>query len=272
MIHFINKNIPKKIIEECIKVYEDKDLFLKIDSRYYDLKENLLSKNKIQPKDFYDFINLSKGIGYTNFFYGKQLPNTNMNKMENIFIKDIKCKDYLYIGIKTFYSGIYLNFHEALKLHKDQKFLIIDLRNNFGGDVDECIKICNLLLPKCNIVEFRYKNRETIHKSDENKFDFKRIFLMVNNRTASCSEILTLTLKKHLSNVAILGNGTAGKFVGQSTFINKKYNYLFTISTFQWYVDNETTADLQKYIAIDNTKNIDFSKDDDYYSNIINFN
>jgi hypothetical protein len=77
----------------------------------------------------------------------------------------------------------------------------------------------------------------------------------------SSSEILALTLKNNLDNVLVLGKKTFGKNIGQSTYVNKKYRYIFNLSTFEWNVNG-----IQSDNIIDTEINDKFMVLDDYYS------
>lgn len=258
---FRKKGIPKKIIYECVEEYEKKDIFLNVDDNYLKEKKYLLDMNTIYPQDFKEFIIKTRGIKYTDFLYNIDFKNKIEKDSSRI---DIKFKEYIYVGFNNFSSNSCVNVLKALNEYKDKPFLILDLRNNFGGAVDECIKIANALLPKCEIVNFEYADKRVTYYSNEDYIRFEKIFVFLNEGSASCSEILALSLKLNSKNTYLIGNCSAKKSIGQNTFINRKYRYLFSISTFSWNVNNKNADDLQIFIKRDNINNITYKANDDY--------
>jgi carboxyl-terminal processing protease len=91
---------------------------------------------------------------------------------------------------------------------KNVKGIIFDLRNNPGGLLDEVVEVCRVLIPKGTIVSVKAKNQplET-YSSELDKAPFK-IVMLVNENSASASEIMA---------AAIQDSGT-GKLVGVNTY------------------------------------------------------
>jgi len=105
--------------------------------------------------------------------------------------------------------------------------LIIDLRNNGGGVVEDATNIANLFLDGQNIVTTQNKETlennttKTVSSSDTLvPMDFP-IVILVNGGTASSSEILTGALKDN-NRATVIGAQTFGKGVMQQIFsLNK---------------------------------------------------
>lgn len=115
-----------------------------------------------------------------------------------------------YVRISQFIKNTGEDFIKAVeKLEKkDAKALIIDLRNNGGGRVDECLKVADKLLGEGVIVCYvDNKGNKTYSNSDKEKTKLKYV-LLVNEGTASASEIITAAVK----------DNKGGKIVGQNTF------------------------------------------------------
>ena len=91
---------------------------------------------------------------------------------------------------------------------KGQKGLIIDLRNNPGGLLSTVTKIADQLLPEGMIVYTEDKNgKKDTYLSDANEIKVPLV-LLVNENSASASEILSGAIKDH----------NKGKLVGTTTF------------------------------------------------------
>ena len=124
--------------------------------------------------------------------------------------------DIGYISISSFIKGTADDFKNAVKDLKSQgcdKF-IIDLRDNGGGLTDESIEIADYLLPACRIMSENKKDgTETVYNSKESSEDLDMVVL-VNENTASASEILTAALQDNNA-ATIIGSTTYGKGVTQ---------------------------------------------------------
>lgn len=138
-----------------------------------------------------------------------------------IQIKSVKYKmlpDELgYIRITQFQEKTEHDFKEALKKleegEKPLKGLILDLRNNPGGLLDQAVKICDIFLEDGLIVytEGRVENQKikfTAHKDNETH-DYPMVVL-VNGGSASGSEIVAGALQDQ-GRAVIVGTQTFGK-------------------------------------------------------------
>ena len=99
---------------------------------------------------------------------------------------------------------------------KGIKSLIIDLRNNGGGIVDEALEIANYILDKDSVIlyEVDKNNNETVEKTTDDPIIKMPIVILTNENTASSSEILAGALKDH-KKATIVGEKTYGKGVIQ---------------------------------------------------------
>lgn len=95
--------------------------------------------------------------------------------------------------------------------------LIIDLRNNGGGYAQTLDEMCTYFMDNGQIVmieEDRDGNQivDKVRKSRKIKYD--KIIILVNDNSASCSEVFTLALKENC-NAIIVGTTTYGKGLAQ---------------------------------------------------------
>lgn len=128
-------------------------------------------------------------------------------------------KDMGYIRITTFSKTSSDEFNAELKelTDKQVKGLVIDLRDNGGGYVDQGLKICDAILPECTIgyLENKKGDRET-YNSDEACIDVP-LAVLVNEKTASASEILAAAVKGNNAG-SIVGTRTFGKGLSQKEY------------------------------------------------------
>lgn len=101
------------------------------------------------------------------------------------------------------------------------KSLIIDLRDNTGGYVDSALNIADLFLDKGEtiLITEDNKNNEEIDVARREKVIDMPVVLLVNDYSASASEILTGCLKDHKI-ATVVGITTYGKGVIQSLLVN----------------------------------------------------
>jgi carboxyl-terminal processing protease len=107
--------------------------------------------------------------------------------------------------------------------------LLIDLRNNGGGSLKTAIEIAGLFITEGPVVQVKYRGQEPIVKNDEDpKMQWDgAVVVLVNELSASASEIFAAAMQDYGRAVIIGGNQTYGKGTVQSVIpINNFYpNY-----------------------------------------------
>lgn len=124
-----------------------------------------------------------------------------------------------YLKMSTFDEGCATEFKEKYDELKSKKIksLIIDLRNNGGGIVDEATSIADLFTDKdaALLITVDKNNTEEITKAKEAKYIDMPVIILTNSNTASASEILTGALKDN-GIAKSVGTVTYGKGVIQN--------------------------------------------------------
>ena len=123
-----------------------------------------------------------------------------------------------YIQITEFDSVTYDQFSEALADLKSQGMtsLILDLRNNPGGLLDQAVKIADDFISGGTIVSTRDKNdREVVSSADSDVAYEGPMAVLVNGNSASASEVVTGALKDD-GLATIIGTTTFGKGIVQN--------------------------------------------------------
>lgn len=107
--------------------------------------------------------------------------------------------------------------------------LLIDLRNNGGGSLDTAIKIAGLFVDKGPVVQVKYRNEAAVVKQDvDPRIQWTgSLVLLVNELSASASEIFAAAMQDYNRAVILGGNQTYGKGTVQNIIpVNKFYpNY-----------------------------------------------
>ena len=124
-----------------------------------------------------------------------------------------------YLYMQTFTNTLAEQVENALKDLEDQGMtsLIIDLRNNTGGYLTAATDVANIFLEKGKrIYSLDYQNEVTNFNDDTKEHKEYKIVVLVNENTASASEILAAALKESYG-ATIVGETSFGKGKVQQT-------------------------------------------------------
>ena len=122
-----------------------------------------------------------------------------------------------YINIAQFTGDASQVFHEAIDAFRAAKVagMVIDVRNNPGGLLDQVVSIADAILPKGLIVYTQQRNgSRQDYYSDADFFDVP-LAVLVNGMSASASEILAGSVQA-LGRGKVVGLTTYGKGIVQS--------------------------------------------------------
>jgi carboxyl-terminal processing protease len=100
------------------------------------------------------------------------------------------------------------------------KALIVDIRNNGGGLVDQSVTMADYFLDSGTgiLIEKNNKDQETTTRAKTRKKITMPTVVLVNGYSASASEIFSAALKEKADNVTIVGTKTYGKGVIQGIY------------------------------------------------------
>jgi carboxyl-terminal processing protease len=141
-------------------------------------------------------------------------------------IRSVKFTDledgYGYIRLTSFIENSASDLDKALKAieksNKEIKGIIIDLRRNPGGLLDQAIKISDMFLEKGIIVSTIGRNKrekEVVYAKSEGTYPNFPIIVLINEYSASASEILAGALQDN-KRALIMGQRSFGKGSVQS--------------------------------------------------------
>ncbi len=155
-------------------------------------------------------------------------------KIESVYTKKVG-SDILYIRIVSFDKKVVNDIKKALRENPNAKGLILDLRNNPGGLLDQAVGTVDLFVDKGVIVsqKGRVKDENQVYKA-HSKGTYKNIpiVVLVNGGSASASEIVSGSLQDHRRAV-IVGEKTFGKGSVQIIMpINKSEALRLTIARY----------------------------------------
>jgi tetratricopeptide (TPR) repeat protein len=228
-------------------------------------KLSVLNKPDISNREINEVIGNAKKKDdiFTFVVYGEQYDYLAGSSDNDIEYKDMG--DKIYLKINGFNVNTDDKFIEILDKipSKDKKSLVIDLRGNSGGLTVTSNNMLDVLLPQYVTSTLIYKDGYTdSYYSDASQLVFKKIYILVDEHSASASELLTLGLKTYLNNVTIVGRNTFGKGVGQRVFEDKKRKIMVFVVNHYWNVKqkNIMQTKIKPDIYIKGNKLEDFMK------------
>jgi len=132
------------------------------------------------------------------------------------------------------------------------KGLVLDLRGNGGGFLDQSLAISNLFLPKgTELASVRGRNQEVqSYTARENPIAPNiPVVILTDQYTASASEIVAGALQDH-DRALILGTTSFGKGLVQTLF-NLDGGYALKITTGKWYTPSGRTIQKERKLTPD---------------------
>jgi carboxyl-terminal processing protease len=144
-----------------------------------------------------------------------------------------------YIVLQKFNEKASAETKAALLTLKEQGAtkIILDLRDNPGGLLHEAVNICNLFVPKEEIItttKSQNKAHNHIYKTKNEPVDTEiPLAIIVNDRSASASEIVSGALQD-LDRAVIVGNRSFGKGLVQRPF-NLTYGTQVKVTISKYY-------------------------------------
>lgn len=183
----------------------------------------------IQGKDSSYAVSKMKGKKGTNVSIsvmrkGNKKPITFNIKREVIHDNTVSYKmldnNIGYISVSAFETVTKKQFKSAIDCleKKNEKGLIIDLRDNGGGLLDTALDMLDQILPKKLVVYTKDKNgvAEEYYTKDDKEIKIP-IVILVNGNSASASEVFCGALRDY-GKAKLLGTKTFGKGIVQSSF------------------------------------------------------
>ena len=222
----INIQVPDSIGSEVITVYEGGaadlagirpgDIFVQINGK---ATANLTMEELVACFSSDDsvpdvIVYLRDGVEQTVTLHRSEV---HINRVTSTVYQD----NVGYIRISEFNGSVVDDFWSAATALQNQGIqnLIIDLRDNPGGGLNEVLRVANHLIPKGEvIVTIRSKSGdERVYRSEGDEQLDMNLAVLVNDNSASASELLTGALKDYQL-AKVVGIQTFGKGIVQSFF------------------------------------------------------
>jgi carboxyl-terminal processing protease len=134
-------------------------------------------------------------------------------KIQSVYVKRIKDENVLYLHIASFDQKVVDDVKKAIKEHPEAEGIILDLRNNPGGLLDQAVGLVDMFVEEGVIVSQKGKAKEENieYKAHKKNSDTKTpIVVLVNGGSASASEIVSGALQDFNRSI-VVGEKTFGK-------------------------------------------------------------
>lgn len=243
---YMVKNTEKNVIEILTPIKESPaeeagilpgDIIVSVDGVEYAGDDMTTAANNIKGEEGTTVkLELLRGTEKLEFEITRKKINTNPvieEKLEN---------NIGYLEISSFDEGTAKDFKDKFEDLKKQgiKSLIIDLRNNGGGLVDEALQIADYIVTKGKdlLITVDKNQNEEIKKAEQDVLIDMPIVVLVNENSASASEILAGALKD-LDEATLVGTTTYGKGVIQQILSLRNGSGL-KVTVEEYYTPNRT--------------------------------
>ena len=189
-----------------------------------------IDDKQVQGKSLMEAVKMMRGpvgskIKLTIRRKGEKKALDKILKREIIQVRSVEAKilneDIGYLRLKSFNSNSSKQLIEKINIFEkkqDPIGYILDLRNNPGGLLTQAINVTDFFLDDGEIVSTKgrknFENRRFFAKKGD-KLNGKPLIVMINNGSASASEIVAGALKDH-KRAIVLGENTYGKGSVQS--------------------------------------------------------
>ena len=246
---YMVQNVEKNVIEVLTPIKESPaeaagilpgDIIVAVDGIEYSGEEMTTASNNIKGEEGTKVkLTILRGTETLELEITRSKINTNPVIAETLE------NNIGYLEISSFDEGTAEEFKTKYETLKEQGItsLIIDLRNNGGGLVDEALQIADYIVPKGKelLITVDKNNNEVIEKAEEDVLIDMPIVVLVNENSASAAEILAGALKD-LDEATLVGTTTYGKGVIQQVLSLSNGSGL-KITVEEYYTPNRNKID-----------------------------
>ena len=195
------------------------DPYVFVDHSYTDVK-NYLNEDG-HDSDSFVFTLLRKNTSGTEEEKEVSLVKTDYSENVITLIQSPSAENSrtMMVKINTFLGTPAENLSALLKGYQDISTLVLDLRGNGGGYVQEAEKMAELFVKKGSFIyEMVDKNNKIVAKGtqiSEPAFSIPHFRVIVDSNTASASELFTLAMRAGVEDGKVYGLKSYGKGIAQ---------------------------------------------------------
>jgi carboxyl-terminal processing protease len=163
-----------------------------------------------------------------------------------------------YVYLADFHEGaerqLTAAIEELRRARGGLRGLVLDLRHDGGGLLDECLAIARRFLPAGNIMTAKRRGTEVVQREDaipeQCRFPDLPLVVLVNGGSASASEVLTGALQDHRRAV-VVGTRTFGKGFVNRQFAWQRPDIRLKLTIARYYTPNGRAIERHRNTAAD---------------------
>jgi C-terminal processing protease CtpA/Prc len=231
-----NRYLKTEILDEIYPEYVGQE----VDGKYFKYFDNLSIAAVTK------LIRDTGDDSYTYQYNPDQFENYTSSREEKAALSHTKelTPDTIYMLLTNFTPDTLEFFKNSIDQISGYSNLVLDLRDNGGGDIDVIFEMADYFLPKDAgiVTEYRRHRTTDILAKENQTLDFDKILILQNDHTASASEQLIAALTYNLNEVTTAGLPTYGKSVGQ-TRIALLNGFYVKATTLEWKIPDGTDID-----------------------------
>lgn len=175
---------------------------------------------------------------YTYLYTPEQYKKYEQEEKTEALQSEVKTltDDTVYMRLTNFSKYTRQFMKDQEKNLKSRPNLILDLRDNYGGDIDAMVAMSGMFLKEGSVVAVdKMRLLDKTYKAKGGKvLGYQKIIILQNKNSASASENMIAALKDNLPNVTLIGEKTYGKGIGQYTMPLKK-GFAVKATILLWY-------------------------------------
>lgn len=156
-------------------------------------------------------------------------------KTPSVYSKRIEKEPYLYVRVTNFDKNVASSVKKALSASNNIKGVVLDLRNNPGGLVNQSVELSRLFIKRGTIVTQKYRrdgDSTSYSANGSAPYADMPLVILINGGSASASEIVAGAMQDH-KRALLIGENTFGKGSVQSIIpLNKTEALKLTIAKY----------------------------------------
>ena len=162
-------------------------------------------------------------------------------KIDSVKVRKIEGSDYAYVRVSSFDKNVTRNATSELKQIGKIGGIVLDLRNNPGGVLDQAVDLSRLFIKSGVIVtqRGRTKGENIEYKAKRAPYADVPVVVLINGGSASASEIVAGALQDH-KRAVLVGEQTFGKGSVQ-TIMQIDQNEGLKLTTAKYYLPSGRT-------------------------------
>ncbi len=221
------------IFTDALDLMYEKELKRDVEGQYYAYFDNVVMAVVTRELRSYNEDRYTYPYLPEQYKRSKELDKEEADQSELTPLTD----DVIYMRLGNFSKYTQQFIKDHLSTLQQYENIIIDLRDNPGGDIFAQYHMSDLFLPKGMVISQDMTRFKLFTRTEKSKgkqvLPYRQIVILQNKNSASSSESFIASLRDNLDNVTLIGETTFGKGIGQVTLPLRR-GYAIKATTLLW--------------------------------------